>query len=279
MLAHELGSRRHRLRAVDDGQAAHLELLDAILVGLRLDQVADGRDAIVQVEEVRRGVMQGRLDGLVNIRLAAAEEVADVALVQGLAVRLMQGHQVRQPRDTVVRGSRAFDFRVLLQRDIRVHGLVGLFRQQVAGDLGRRVVLHLLDQPLFVEVFVVEQGLQGVAGRLRYTIAGVGHDQLDVAARIECALDISLPIQDVPVERGEVLFEQQANALAERQCILLLELLGLLQLGLQKVQRLRRRVIADRVDALVVEVVNDRGSGRLRRDVEQLVQGEGAEGP
>lgn len=94
---------------------------------------------------------------------------------------------------------------------------------------------------------------------------------LDVAARIERPLDISLPIQDIPVERGEVLFEQQANALAKWQRILLLELLRLLQLGLQQVQRLRWRVVVDRVDALVVEVVHDRSCGRLRRDIEQLV--------
>ncbi|MCY1308262.1 hypothetical protein D9M70_582550 [compost metagenome] len=72
MLPHELSSRRHGLRAVDDGQAPHLELLDAVLVGLGFDQVADGSDAVIQIEEVRGTVMQGRLDGLVDIGFAAA---------------------------------------------------------------------------------------------------------------------------------------------------------------------------------------------------------------
>src|SRR3546814_5462489 len=58
MLSDELGRGCDRLRAVDDGQAANLELLDAVSIGLRLDQVADCRNAVVEIEEAGGVVMQ-----------------------------------------------------------------------------------------------------------------------------------------------------------------------------------------------------------------------------
>jgi hypothetical protein len=73
-------------------------------------------------------------------------------------------------------------------------------------------------------------------------------------------------------------FSSKTDAFAERLCFLLLELLGFLQLGLQEVERFRWGVVVDRVHALVVEIVHHGSGGVLWRDVEQLVQGEGAEG-
>src|SRR3546814_4907396 len=64
MLSDELGRGCDRLRAVDDGQAANLELLDAVSIGLRLDQVADCRNAVVEIEEAGGVVMQSGLDRL-----------------------------------------------------------------------------------------------------------------------------------------------------------------------------------------------------------------------
>lgn len=159
-----------------------------------------------------------------------------------------------------------------------MNGLIGLFRQQVAGHLGCCVVCHQLVEPLLVEVLIVEQGLQGIAGRFGDTVTRVGNDQFDMAARIERRFDVRLPVREVLVEPGELLANQQTDALTERQCVFLLELFGCLQLGLQQVKGFRILVVVDGVDALVVEVIHDRCSGLLRCDVEQLVQNEGAEG-
>ena len=155
---------------------------------------------------------------------------------------------------------------------------IGLLRQQVAGDVDCRVVVHLLVEPLFVEIIVVQQHLQRIDGRLRHTVPSVGHDQFDATARIERAFDLGLAVVDVPIEPGEILLQQQPDAGAERLCFILLELLGFLQLGLQEVERFRGGVVVDRIQPLVVEIVHHGSGGVLWRDVEQLVQGEGAEG-
>ena len=129
MLPHELGGRRHGLRAVDDGQSANLEFLGTVLGSLRLNQVTDGSDAIVEIEKVARSVVQGGLDGLVDIGLTATEKVPDVPFVQGFAMCLMERHQVAQARDAVIRASWMLDLLVLLQGDVGVHLCIGLFRQ------------------------------------------------------------------------------------------------------------------------------------------------------
>ena len=71
-------------------------------------------------------------------------------------MRLMKRHQVTQPYYTVVRAPRVFDLLALLQGDVGVHRLICLLSQKIADNLGRRVVLHLFDQPLLVKVFIVE---------------------------------------------------------------------------------------------------------------------------
>lgn len=59
--------------------------------------------------------MQGGLDGLVDIRLAATQKVPNVPFVQGFAMRLVEGHQVTQASNSVVRASWMLDLLVLLQ--------------------------------------------------------------------------------------------------------------------------------------------------------------------
>src|SRR5690606_24242261 len=104
-------------------------------------------------------------------------------------------------------------------------------------------------------------------GRLRYAISGIGHDQPDATACIERTFDFNLTVLDVRVEPVEGLLQKQADAATEGLRILLLELLGLLEFGLHKVERFRRSMVVNCIQPLVVEIVNHGSSGRLWCDV------------
>src|SRR5690606_9093695 len=122
------GGGRHCLGTVDDGQTANLELLDSGFSPLGFDKVTNGSDTVVEVEEVCRGVAQGRLDGLIDVGATAAEVVTNVARVKRFAVLLMQCPELRQARNAVVGCARSFNLRMLLQGDVSVTRLVRLLR-------------------------------------------------------------------------------------------------------------------------------------------------------
>src|SRR5690606_19736557 len=116
MTIHELGSRRNRLRAIDDGQTTNLELPSPVtgVLSLLLNVGETRLTAVVELKAAGGFVPSRRMDGLISIGLAA-EEVANIPLVQRLALSSMQIYSIIQSCDTKVSLTWFFDFPILMQ--------------------------------------------------------------------------------------------------------------------------------------------------------------------
>lgn len=83
------------------------------------------------------------------------------------------------------------------------------------------------------------------------------NNELNMTAIIQCVLNLGLSNLNVLVKPAEILLDELANALAIGKRLLLTKLLRGFQLGLNEIQRFRGCKIVDRIDAIVVEIIDD----------------------